>query len=102
MPDVTEDTTTPAPPPAELTITLQPPVNFGGIDYGQLQLREPTAGEMIACDDVRGYAWMVKLASKVAAVPAQAVEKVRVSEILEAGEYLLGFTNAGRPASSAG
>ena len=101
---MSDDTTTDTAPDLapEKTITLDPPVKFGGVDYGTLQLREPTAGEMIECDDVRGYAWMAKLSAKVGGVPPAVTTGMRVREILEAGEYLLGFTTAGRRTSSAG
>ena len=93
MTDLAPETSTaaaaPAEPPAELTITLNPPAKFAGVEYPQLQLREPRAGELIACDDVRGYAWMVRLAAKVSGVPPEAVALVRQRD-------------AGRRTSSAG
>lgn len=77
----------------ELTITLRKSITLGTIEYTELKLREPTAGEMqkagaIASD---GMASNILLVSLVTGMPKQAVEKIGARDMHQAVEYLQGF-----------
>lgn len=61
----------------ELTVQLLKPVDHAGETYTELQLSEPTAGQMIDADKAgAGLASLVKLISMVAAIPHGAALKI--------------------------
>lgn len=98
MSDTETGTAAPAPkdptqPPAELVVTFSKPYSIGGVDYSEMRLREPTAGEMIECDDVSGWAMDVKLASLVSGVPEVVVRQLKVRDLLPGTRYLGRFLN---------
>lgn len=84
-------------PPAEKVITLEKPIEFGGGLINELRLREPTAGELKQVRAVRDeYESNLLLISLVTGIAPPALDKLGVSLIEEAIEYLAGFTRAGR------
>ncbi len=80
-------------PLPELIVTFSKPYSIGGVDYTEMRLREPTAGEMIECDDVSGWAMDVKLASLVSGVPEVVVRQLKVRDLLPGTRYLGRFLN---------
>ena len=61
----------------ELTVQLLKPVEHASETYTELQLSEPTAGQMIDADKAgAGLASLVKLISMVAAIPHGAALKI--------------------------
>ena len=80
----------------EKVIVLDPPVDFHGVPYAKLTLREPKAGELVDCDALQGYAFTAALTAKVAGVPPEVVREIPARDLNEAGDYLLGFVKASR------
>lgn len=91
----------------EITITLSKPVVIGkddnAITYAELQLREPTAGELekaTRADTSVGAA--ITLISLIAKIPRAAVEKISKRDLVAANKFLEGFTDAGPSTAEAG
>ncbi len=87
----------------EMTITLSKPVVIGKAEntltYLELQLREPTAGEMEkASREDTGVGSAITLISLITKIPRSAVEKIGKRDLTAANKYLEGFTDAGQPA----
>jgi len=81
----------------ELVITLRKPVKLGAEIYESLTLREPTAGEVEkATAEGGGQKFINTLVGLVAGVPRPAIDKIGVRDVAQAGDYLLGFINAGQ------
>ena len=90
--------------PASLTIPIDPPVNFGGADYAQIVLREPTVDEVRQAEEqlrfgrtphaVRNYE--IHLVSKCSGVPLPVIQKMGVSRVLAAMAYISIFLGVGR------
>lgn len=78
-----------------LTIELANPVEFANATYDKLELREPTAGEMVKSLTQTGLASTIALISLVSGVPRGAVEKMPISEVLKADDFLSLFTRRG-------
>lgn len=77
--------------PEELTITLRKPVEFGGLTYDKLILREPTAGQMLDWDKLNGHEADVKAVSIVSGVPEQAVHKIGSRDFTAAAKFIARF-----------
>lgn len=80
--------------PPELIIDLDPPISIGESSYDQLVLREPTAGEMRAIRARPLNDQQIAGVALIAGVPEKAVERMPISKIVEAEQYLVGFTIA--------
>lgn len=78
-------------PPAELVITLRKPVSFAGQTYGELRLREPTAGETESWDGMVGNAADNMAVSIVSGVPLPAIRMIGARDRGEAARYLARF-----------
>ena len=80
-------------------IELTLPVEFGGKTYDKIVLREPTAGEVVkAFNGATGLAATILLVSIVSDIPRGAIEKVGISKVREASEFLELFTSTPGPA----
>lgn len=77
--------------PETKTITLRKPVTFATLEYAQITLREPTAGEWEAWDDLTGVAANRKAIATVAGIPEGAVKQFGVRDFNEAMRYLNAF-----------
>lgn len=81
----------------EKIISLRKPVEFAKVRYEQLQLREPTAGELSkatkAGDNVDTA---ISLISQITKVPRGAVELLCQRDFQEANDFLGSFTIDGR------
>lgn len=77
----------------ELIVTFSKPYLLGDIAYTEMRLREPTAGEMIECDDVSGWAMDVRLAAIVSGIPEVVVRQLGVRDLLPGTRYLGRFLN---------
>jgi len=91
----------------ELTLTLSKPVTIGSgeaaMTYDQLDLREPTAGELekaSRADTSIGVA--INLIQLIAKVPRSVVERLCQRDLARANAFLESFTNAGQPEAEAG
>ena len=82
-----------AEPAPALIVTFSKPYSIGGVDYTEMRLREPTAGEMMQCDDVSGWAMDVRLASIVSGIPEVVVRQLGVRDLLPGTRYLGRFLN---------
>lgn len=82
--------------PDELEIPLDEEVRYAGGVIDRLVLREPKASEIIRAGRQNGMARVVTLVSLVSGVPRQGIERVPVTKIWRAFEYLQGFQRAGR------
>lgn len=90
--------------PASLTIPLEPAISFGGTDYTQIMLREPTSDEVRQAEEqlrfgrtphaMRNYE--MHLVAKAAGVPLPVVQKMPVSRVQAAMMYISIFLGAGR------
>lgn len=95
--------------PPSMTVAIEPPVTFDGREYRELVLREPRAGEVRQADEqVRNGATMSNLrnrehhlVSKVSGVPLPVIEKLGISRITLAMEYLNRFFLDGGPRTGA-
>jgi hypothetical protein len=91
--------------PETLTIEINPPVEFKGQTFSELNLREPKAAEMRRAEQNMGGDGRVTLAtltnrkiwlvSLVAGVPVPVAEALPISVLLRAANYLEGFTVPG-------
>lgn len=80
-----------SPPAAELVITLDRPTEHAGQSYSELRLREPTSGEMRQIRAKDALDQQIFAVSLIAGVPSHAVEKMPISAIERAENYLMGF-----------
>lgn len=81
----------------EKIIVLRKPIEFGGITYGQLELTEPSAGELSKAAKAGDAVDMgIILISQISKVPRGAVEKLCQRDFQEAADFLGSFTASGR------
>jgi hypothetical protein len=81
--------------PDELTITLRKPVKLADVEYAQINLREPTAGELRKARNLgsdNGIGNAMALIHLVAQVPMAVVEQLSQRDLAEADRFLGGFT----------
>ena len=86
-------------PEPQLIIPLDPPISNGGGAVTELTLQEPTAAQVRAAEShlrngvnpqsLRDY--QLSLVTSVSGVSRQAIDKLPVSKLLEAADYLQGF-----------
>lgn len=81
----------------EKILILDQPIKLGDIAYGELKLREPTAGEMDDLAAKNGISWSIALVRGVSGLPEQVIRRLPIRVLNEAMEYLLPFTNNVRP-----
>ncbi len=74
-----------------LTIPLDPPLSVGGVEYPELKLREPTAGELAQTDGLSGYASDLQIVSVVTALPIAAVKKIPARAFVRATKFIGSF-----------
>lgn len=89
--------------PRFLVIEIDPPIEWNGKTYAEMRLEEPT-GQMIAKSEqelanganfaaLRAYQFA--LVSNCSGVPRQAIEKMRISQIQKAADFLSSFMPGG-------
>lgn len=88
----------------EKTIHLRKPLTLGAGDgavtYPELNLREPTAGELekaSRADTAVGV--MINLVNLITKIPRSAVEQLSQRDLAEVSDYLGGFTKPGEAAA---
>ncbi len=82
--------------PETLTLTFRTPISVNGKDYDAIELREPTCSEVESMTKEKGdMAQIIKLIALVGGVPQGVVRGMRISELNEASQYLMGFMKAG-------
>ena len=82
----------------EKTIVLRKPVMLGDVTYAELNLREPTAGELSKATRVGGgndVDVAISLISQIAEVPITVVGKLSQRDFTEVNNFLGGFTLTG-------
>lgn len=90
------DTATPI--EEEKTLVLRKPVKLGHIECTELELREPTAGELSKAAKAGGDVDVaILLISIVSKVPRGAIEKLCQRDFQEAADFLGSFTVLGPP-----
>lgn len=77
--------------PDELTITLRKPIEFAGITYTTLQLREPTAAEWAQFDKLSGVEMDVKAVATISGVPEAAVKQIGTRDLIHAARFIARF-----------
>lgn len=77
--------------PDELVIALRKPVTHSGETYTELNLREPTGGDMKAAEKLTGIESDIVLIAMVSGMPKPAVEKIGARDLKKAQVYLAGF-----------
>lgn len=82
-------------PEDEFQLVLRKPVEFGGVTYDVFALREPTAAQWELFDKLTGVEADVQAVSAVAGVPAAAVRKIGVRDLIIASKYLGQFLGNG-------
>jgi hypothetical protein len=79
------------------TIILKAPVELGSESYDRLELKEPTAAQMVKAQKETArngnLAGDILLIAEISGVPKPAVDKIGISAIVEAQQYLAGFMN---------
>lgn len=79
----------------EKTIVLRKPVVLGGVTYAELNLAEPTAGQLSkASKQTNNVDVAIALISIIAKVPRAAVEALSQRDFSEANDFLASFTPA--------
>lgn len=90
--------------PETLTIELDPPIEHNGGTFSELELREPTAGQVktaeammkaMTPESIRAY--QIKLVELVSKKPPLVVAQLPIRKLMEAVRYLEGFILPGRP-----
>ena len=78
----------------EKILTLRKPVKLGDVEYSQLTLREPTAGQLAKAENAAptNADMAINLISMVAAVPRAAVERICQRDFEEASDFLGKFS----------
>lgn len=78
----------------EKVLILRKPVKLGDVEYSQLTLREPTAGELAKAENAAPTRadMAINLISIVAAVPRSAVERICQRDFEEASDFLGKFS----------
>jgi hypothetical protein len=74
--------------PDELEITLRKPVEFGGVRFEKIIIREPTAGQMLEWDKLSGREADVKAVCVVSGIPEPAVRMMLIRDFNEAAEHI--------------
>ena len=83
-------------PQEEKILVLRKPVSLGGVDYSEIVLREPTAGELSkATRGFQGIDTGIMLISLISKVPKGVVEKMCQRDFQEANDFLASFTPDG-------
>jgi hypothetical protein len=89
-----ETNDTPEDPLDEMTITLTETLQIGTTWVTELNLREPTLGEMIKGDKYDGLQRTVVLVALVSGLPRAVIEMVPISEFAKAAKFTNSFTEA--------
>lgn len=72
----------------EKTITLQKPVKLGDVEYTELKLREPTAGELEkAASAKNNVGAVIEMISLIAKVPRKVAEDLCQRDFREADAF---------------
>lgn len=82
----------------EKTIVLRKPIMLGDVTYAELNLREPTAGELSKATRSGGgnnVDVAISLISQIAEIPAGVVGKLSQRDFQEANDFLGSFTLTG-------
>ena len=75
------------------TLTLRKPIEFGGVKYETLDLREPTAGELEkAFNASNDMGVAINLVSAVSKIPRKAVEGMGQRDLKEASDFFARFS----------
>ena len=92
------DTDAPAELPSTLTVTFKEPLkNKANAEVTQINLREPTVGELseFFAANATAMEQMMALIAKVGSNPLYVVRQMLVSDYNQCRDYLMGFINAG-------
>lgn len=77
------------------TITLRTPVSLGSTSYDKLELREPTAAQIVKAQKEMAangpMASNILLIAEVTGIPKAAVERMGIRDVQEASRFLAGF-----------
>lgn len=77
----------------EKTITLRKPVSIGDVQFTELKLREPTAGELAkAAGAANNVGAVIELISAVAKVPRKVAEDLAQRDFREADDFFAQFS----------
>jgi hypothetical protein len=90
--------------PVAQTLPIEPPIKFAGVEYYELDVREPLGSEIRNARLLMGSAGslfdnrraLMHLITTVSGLPAPVIEQLRVTTLQKAGRILGDFTKAGR------
>jgi hypothetical protein len=88
--------------PEELVITLRKPVTLGPLEYKEIRLREPLAGEYAEFMKKSGVPRTLAAISMIAGVPAGAAGKFGARDLTAARAYIDAFVESGGHKADAG
>lgn len=77
--------------PDELEISLRKAIEFGGIRYDRIIIREPTAGQMLEWDKLTGHEADVKAVAVVSGLPEPAVKLLGSRDFTKAAKHIASF-----------
>lgn len=77
--------------PETLTIPLREPLKLGEQSYAVLELREPTAAEMMQWDKLSGVEADARAISLVSGWPEPVVKQLRARDFIRASKFVASF-----------
>lgn len=78
------------------TLKLLVPVQLGEVDYTELTLREPTAGELESAVSANNMTTAIKIIAIVSVVPVAVIRLLAQRDFMAANEYIGRFTGGGQ------
>lgn len=78
----------------EKTITLRRPVEANGQSYSELNLREPTADELLQINKFSGTEADIFAVSLISGVPKAAIGKIGARDLIAAAGFIGNFLSA--------
>jgi hypothetical protein len=89
--------------PRTLELDIDPPIEWNGKTYATMHLEEPTGHQIERAEAELAVAvnvhtlrkYQFAIISQASGMPRQAVEKMRISQIKEAADFLTSFISAG-------
>ena len=80
------------------TIVFRTPIKFGSMEYPQIELREPTAGELEKATQTQSsIGTAITLISLVAKIPRKVAELIPSRELAEAADFLGSVGSSSKP-----
>lgn len=90
--------------PRQMRIDLDPPIHWNDNDYTEITIREPTGAEVLRAEGELGQQWTAQtfrkykfaLVALVSGEPRQVIERMPISQLERAFDFLNHFINSDR------